>query len=56
MKAIMRRENGMLPDNIPAKGRWVLRDENGKYVDHDRYSNDLLVRHNQRYEIELQRK
>lgn len=26
---------------IEMNGRWVLRDENGNYVDHDRYRNDL---------------
>lgn len=56
MKATMRRENGMLPNDIPANNRWVLRDENGKYIDHDRYRNDLLDRHGRNYDIEMQEK
>jgi hypothetical protein len=26
---------------IPFNNRWVVRDEQGNYVDHSRYSNDL---------------
>lgn len=43
------REYGALPINgsvIPARGRWVLRDNKGAIVDVDRYRNDMFERHN----------
>ena len=37
---------------VPMNGRWVLRDAKGKYIDNDRYRNDLF----DRYDLKAHRK
>lgn len=37
----LRREGGESPDGIPFRSRWVFRNPEGKYIDHDQYRNDL---------------
>lgn len=39
------RENGVSPSGVDFYNRWVLRDHNGVYVDHDKYINDIKERH-----------
>ena len=41
----MRRERGLTPNGNPVGGRWVLRNQNGEYVDVDQYRYDLVARH-----------
>lgn len=43
---VMQREMGKSPNGNEFDNRWVLRDPQGCYLDHDRYSNDLAERHN----------
>lgn len=49
-----KREYGNLKDvnggSIPFNGRWVLRDHNGTYIDHDKCRNDLTYKYRE-YEI-----
>lgn len=40
----MRREKGKSPNGIPFNNKWVLRDNKGKYIDHEQYRNDLAKR------------
>ena len=42
-KLIGRREYGTSKLGVAFGGRWVLRDEEGGYVAHGRYRNDLLA-------------
>lgn len=45
---VMQRETGpnpMGPDHTDLDGQWVLRDETGAYVAHDKYRNDLAPRY-----------
>lgn len=53
-KLILKRENGNINIDgnlIPFRDRWVARLEDGTYIDHDRYSNDLKERYGKEYEI-----
>jgi len=43
---VMKRENGKTPNGNELNGRWVLRDENGDFIDFDQYRHDLADRHN----------
>lgn len=43
-KWTMRRESGLTPNGNPINDKWVLRDNHGKWVDFDRYRNDLAER------------
>jgi hypothetical protein len=52
-KLIGRREYGNSSLGIPFAGRWVLRDEDGGYVAHGRYRNDLIAAYGNIYEIEF---
>jgi hypothetical protein len=45
MQLTGRREYGTTPAGNPMGGRWVVRDAQGVYVDHDQYRNDLEPRH-----------
>lgn len=48
-KLIGRREHGYkhpTMDWVDFNGRWVVRDADGKYIDHDQYRNDLKCRLN----------
>lgn len=40
-----RREEGITPDGNPVGQRWVLRDENGAWVDVNQYRHDLFEHH-----------
>lgn len=40
--------HGLTPQGNPMGGRWVLKDLDGKYLDHDRYRNDLFERNSLR--------
>jgi hypothetical protein len=40
-----RREEGTHPSGFEYNNRWVVRDENGKYVDCDKYRHDLMARY-----------
>lgn len=42
---VMAREEGLTPNGNQYDGAWVLRDETGAYVDHNRYRYDLEARH-----------
>jgi hypothetical protein len=42
----MKREDGLTPNGNPVNNRWVLRDENGVFLDFDQYRNDLVERFN----------
>lgn len=42
----IKREYGATPNNNAIKGRWVLRDASNKWLDVDRYRNDLFDKHN----------
>lgn len=44
--ATLRREYGVTPNGNALNGRWVLRDEAGRMLDHDKYINDLSERWN----------
>ena len=46
----MTREYGHTPNGNPINGRWVLRDNNGTWIDFDKYSNDLAERNNLKLE------
>lgn len=53
---IGRREHGQIPVYdypIDFNGRWVVRDRNGKYIDHDKYRHDLASRLPTEIEIEF---
>ena len=53
---VARRETGQIPCfdyPIDFNNRWVLRDANGEYVDHDQYRHDLADRHNTGTKIEF---
>jgi len=39
------REYGKTPNGNNMRGRWVLRDNNSKMLDFDRYINDISERH-----------
>ena len=41
-----RREYGMTPNGNKLTGKWVLRDNKGKFIDFDAYRHDLANRHN----------
>lgn len=41
----MAREQGETPNGNPIDDRWVLRNENGDWIDCDRYRADLAERH-----------
>ncbi|WP_415913236.1 hypothetical protein [Neptuniibacter sp. QD37_11] len=36
--------NGTCPEGEPIRGEWVLRDEEGSYVDHGRFLSDVATR------------
>lgn len=40
-----RREHGKTPQGNELNGRWVLRDSEGNWIDHDQYRSDLFSRH-----------
>lgn len=40
----VKREYGKTPNGNDFNGFWVYRDAQGKYIDHDRYLNDLCER------------
>ena len=42
------RENGTHPTMnwVQFNNRWVVRDKDGKYVDHDKYRHDLMSKYN----------
>jgi hypothetical protein len=42
---IERESTGETPNGNRFAGRWVLRDQNGDYLDHDQYRHDLMERH-----------
>lgn len=44
MNITLRREHGNSPNGNPFNGRWVARLDDGSYVDHDKYRNDLIPR------------
>lgn len=39
------REQGTTPNGNPMAGRWVLRNLQGEYIDHDKYRHDLFSRY-----------
>jgi hypothetical protein len=41
----IRREEGYTPNGNQFGGRWVLRDKDFVYIDHDQYRHDLMARH-----------
>ena len=42
---VMQREYGKTPNGNDYNGAWVLRDDKGSYVGHDRYRYDMEARH-----------
>ena len=42
----LQREYGETPNGNELNGRWVFRDERGKFIDFDKYRNDLAERNN----------
>lgn len=40
-----RETKGVSPSGNPFDGRWVLRDKDGVYIDHDQYRHDVIERH-----------
>lgn len=43
-----KREYGETPNGNPIAGRWVVRDSDGKFIDVDKYRNDLQSRYRNR--------
>lgn len=43
---VAQREDGTTPNGNQMAGRWVLRNAQGEYLDHDRYRHDMFSRHN----------
>ena len=43
-QTIQREMVGETPGGNPFNGRWVLRDKDGVYIDHDRFRHDLWER------------
>lgn len=41
----LRREDGLTPNGNPINGKWVLRNEDGVFVDFDQYRHDLASHH-----------
>ena len=55
MTLTAKREHGQIPVfdfPIDFGGRWVLRDKDGNYIDHDQYRNDLKCRYDETIEFE----
>lgn len=42
---VMQREEGKTPNGNEYNGAWVLRDQDGNYVGHDKYRYDMEARH-----------
>ncbi len=42
---VMQREYGKSPNGNDYNGVWVLRDDKGNYLDHNRYRYDIEARH-----------
>lgn len=42
---LRREEHGVSPNGNPFAGRWVLRDKDFKYIDHDQFRHDLMEHH-----------
>jgi hypothetical protein len=40
-----REPEGESPNGNRFAGRWVLRDKDGNYLDHDQYRHDMMERH-----------
>ena len=49
-RQLMRETNTLTPNGNHVRGRWVLRDVNGIFIDFDKYSHDLMGRHDLAYE------
>ena len=41
---VEREYDGTSPNGNPFNGRWVARTDDGAYIDHDQYRNDLIPR------------
>lgn len=50
-----RETEGETPNGNPFGGLWVVRDEDGAFVDHDQWSNDLVARYSPKkgYDLEF---
>ena len=43
---VIKREDFTSPNGNTYNGHWVLRDQAGQFIDHDRYRSDLMERNN----------